>query len=80
MAFLKCIETDEGINDNTCKQYAYLALGETDKAIAYHRQAIDNGYRNIRHMEKDDDMDNIRDMKEFQELLKSIRKMKNLWK
>lgn len=105
-AFLKCIETDEGINDNTCKQYAYLALGETDKAIAvndsilkvspepgsyydaaclysrmgkrkeaitYLRQAVENGFRNIRHIEKDDDMDNIRDMKEFKELLKSIR-------
>lgn len=32
-SFKKCIELDKGINEETCKQYAYLALGDTVKAI-----------------------------------------------
>lgn len=33
VAFKKCIELDNGISEGTCKQYAYLALGDTEKAI-----------------------------------------------
>lgn len=32
--FYKCIEVDNGISNETCKQYAYLGLGDFEKAIA----------------------------------------------
>lgn len=33
-AFLKCIELDKGIEQGTCRQYAYAGLGQYDKAMA----------------------------------------------
>lgn len=103
IALKKCIEVDEGINENTCKQYAYLALGETDKAIEitdkilsvadtpgayydaacvysrigqkeksvfYLKQAFEKGFKRIKHVLNDNDLDNIRNSSEFKKLLK----------
>ncbi len=102
-----CIEKDKGISEGTCKQYAYLALGDTlraievvdsiisvvkepgayydaaciysrmgrkDKAISYLKTAFEMGYRSTRHMEADDDMDNIREMEEFKQLIEKYGK------
>ena len=103
IAFKKCIEIDEEINENTCKQYAYLALGETDKAIEitdkilsvantpgayydaacvysrigqkeksvfYLKQAFEKGFKRIKHVLNDNDLNNIRNSSEFKKLLK----------
>lgn len=102
-AFRSCIIYDKGIGDATCKQYAYLALGDTLTAIAVndsilaeykdpgsyydaaclysrmgrHQEAIDylktafeRGFKRLKHIEMDDDMDNIRDLPEFKALIK----------
>lgn len=104
IAFRKCIEIDEGIDENTCKQYAYLALGDTIKAIeitdsilkmandpgvyydaaciysrmgnkeeavTYLKQAFEKGFKRIKHILNDNDLDNIRNSSSFKKLLKS---------
>ena len=38
----KCIILDKGINDSNCKQFAYLALGEKEKAIAVNDSILEN--------------------------------------
>lgn len=39
-AFLNCIELDKGIEQSTCRQYAYVGLGDFDKAIAINDSII----------------------------------------
>ena len=101
-AFRKCIETDAGINEGTCKQYAYWGVGQTEKAIAvcdsilekyddpgsyydaaclYSRMnreeeairhlaiAFEKGFNRIKHMENDNDLDNIRNTSGYKNLL-----------
>ena len=109
-AFRKCIILDNGINNNTCKQYAYLGLGDIAKAIsvndsiiatfdnagAYYDAAclysrlnkkqeaisflsksFEKGFKRIRHAEKDDDLDNIRNTNEYQELIRKYSEIIN---
>lgn len=40
LAFRKCIEIDKGIEQSTCRQYAYAGLGQFDKAIALNDSII----------------------------------------
>lgn len=91
----------------SCAQYAYFALGEKDKAIAFNQRIIDSfpddpssyydaaclysrmgengqaidylrtslekGYRRIAHIERDDDLDVLRDTKEYQDLISEYK-------
>lgn len=74
----KAIETMDKIislNPNNAGNYydaacIYSRLGEKDKAIAYLRTAFEKGYTKFHHIEKDDDMDPLREMPEFKQLLK----------
>lgn len=107
-AFQMCIEYDGEVNDETCKQYAYLALGDEEQAIAicdsildqypnggcyydaaclysrmgrkeeavsYLQKAFEKGFKRIKHVEADDDLDNIRKMPSY---IKLIRKWKQI--
>lgn len=47
----------------------YSLLGETDQALSYLQQAFENGYRDVVHMGYDTDMDNIRQLPCYKELL-----------
>eukprot|EP01119_Soliformovum_irregulare_P006840 TRINITY_DN19258_c0_g1_i1.p1 TRINITY_DN19258_c0_g1~~TRINITY_DN19258_c0_g1_i1.p1 ORF type:complete len:357 (-),score=109.04 TRINITY_DN19258_c0_g1_i1:134-1204(-) len=47
---------------------AEALLGSSQDAIAHLRSAIDNGYENFAHMEKDSDLDSLRNLAEFQAL------------
>lgn len=74
----KAIETMDKIislNTNNAGNYydaacVYSRLGENDKAIAYLRTAFEKGYTRLHHLETDDDMDPLREMPEFKQLLK----------
>lgn len=107
-AFRNCIQYDQGIEEETCKQYAYLALGETeqaiavndsilneypnagcyydaaclysrmgrkDEAISYLQQALEKGFKGIKHIESDDDLDNIRKMPAYVKLIRKYKKL-----
>ena len=109
-AFQMCIEYDGEVNDETCKQYAYLALGDEEQAIAicdsildqypnggcyydaaclysrmgrkekavsYLQKAFEKGYKRIKHVEADDDLDNIRKMPSYIKLIRKWKKLLN---
>ena len=111
-AFRNCIQYDQGIEEGTCKQYAYLALGETeqaiavndsilneypnagcyydaaclysrmgrkDEAISYLQQALEKGFKGIKHIESDDDLDNIRKMPAYVKLIRKYKKLYSYW-
>lgn len=47
----------------------YARMGYKVKAIEYLRMAFENGYHSVAHVERDPDMDSIRDMEEFKALI-----------
>lgn len=47
----------------------YARLGKKSEAFRYLRDAIEKGYRHISHIESDYDLDCLRDMPEYQELV-----------
>ena len=55
-------------------------MGELQRSIEYLKVSFEKGYHEINHLEKDDDLDGIRDMNEYKELVgkyKQILKEKN---
>ena len=54
----------------------YSLMGEKEKAIDYLRQAFEKGYREFTHIERDKDMDNIRDEEEYKKL---VAQYKEIW-
>lgn len=55
----------------------YSLMGDKEQAINYIRLALEHGYNRFTHIEKDDDMDNIRNEKEFKQLIETYRKNQN---
>lgn len=47
----------------------YARMGETEIALGYLRQAFERGYRRFAHIENDDDLEIVRTMPEYQELI-----------
>ena len=75
-----------GIGRNLLAQKYYDAaclmsrMGEYQRSIEYLKVSFEKGYHEINHLEKDDDLDGIRDMNEYKELVgkyKQILKEKN---
>jgi tetratricopeptide (TPR) repeat protein len=70
------------LNDNpTAVKYynaacVYSLLDRKQEAMDYLKTAMDKGYRNIHGIEHDDDLDNIRQMPEYSELMAKYRKAK----
>lgn len=52
-------------------------MGELEKAVEFLRVAFEKGYRRFAHMEMDDDLNTIRQMPEFKEL---VEQYKNIFK
>lgn len=50
----------------------YARIGQPDDALKYLSDAIANGYNNISHIESDYDMDSLRNMPEYHQLIDSI--------
>lgn len=69
---LKADSTEAGnFYDAAC---LYSRMGEKDKAIAYLRKAFEKGFRSFNHMENDDDLDPIRLLPEYINLVDEYRK------
>lgn len=107
--YRKVIELDTVPNDNSCAQYAFLFLGErqkaidfmnrymensegrtggnydaaclyslmgdTEKALTYLEQALERGYRRFAHMEVDRDLENIRNLPQYRELIDKYKRI-----
>lgn len=66
--------SDGNLYDAAC---LYSRMGEKSKAIEYLRQALEKGFRRFTHLERDDDMDNIRNEEEYKNL---IAQYKEIWR
>ena len=68
-------------DDNTGNLYdaacLYSRMGEVNTAINYLRKAFEKGYRRFTHLDRDDDMDNIRNEEEYKRL---VSQYKEIWK
>lgn len=51
----------------------YSRMGETDKALEAFKIALENGYSRFSHMDNDDDLDGIRNLPLFKELMLEYR-------
>lgn len=63
---------EPGYNPALCYNIAcyYASLGHTIKGMAWLREAIENGYENWELIQKDPDLDTLRDLPEFKRLRK----------
>lgn len=52
----------------------YSLLGESQKSIEWLKKAIDNGYHDFNHARKDYDLDNIRDISDFNSIIDEAEK------
>lgn len=52
----------------------YSLMDNKERAITYLRLAFEHGYNRFTHIEKDHDLDNIRNEKEFKQLVETYRK------
>lgn len=61
------------VNDSIGKAYdaacLYAQMEEKETAIKYLSMALGGGFRRFAHIERDDDLDNIREMEEFKALI-----------
>jgi len=48
-------------------------LGNPESALHFLREAINTGYRNLKHIQGDDDLKSLRDLDEFKEIISSIK-------
>ncbi len=79
----KAVETMQSIlkNDTTDRNGAlynaacvYARIGDKAEAMRYLKIAIDKGYNDFSHIELDYDMDSLRDLPDFQELIAKHKK------
>lgn len=74
----KAIDFMNKIIDNTNGSYydaacLYSIMGEKDKAIDYLRMAFSHGYRKFAHIAIDADLDNIRNLSEFKDMINEYK-------
>ncbi len=76
MAAMKVIidrdTTDAGsYYDAAC---VYCRMGKTDEALTFLRKSMEYGYKRFAHIERDSDLDPIRNTKQFKELIEKYKK------
>ena len=54
----------------------YSRMNKKQEAIKYFKESLELGYRNFVHIEEDSDIDAIRDMQEFKDLIAKYKKTK----
>ena len=52
----------------------YSVIGEKEQAIDYLRQAFEKGFRRFAHIERDNDLNNIRKLPAFKKLLDKYKR------
>ena len=69
-AILKADESKGKLYDASC---IYSLMGEKEKAIEYLEKSLKKGWRAFEHMEHDTDLDNIRDMQQYKDLVERYK-------
>ena len=69
-AILKADESKGKLYDASC---IYSLMGEKEKAIEYLEKSLKKGWRAFEHMEHDTDLDNIRDMQQYKDLVEQYK-------
>lgn len=69
-AVLKADESKGNLYDACC---IHSLLGEKEKALEYLEKALEKGWRSFEHMEHDTDLDNIRDMQQYKDLVEKYK-------
>ena len=64
-------EPDDGNYYNAACLYS--RMGEVEKALEFLRTALEKGYHDFAHMEMDDDLDNVRQLPAFMELIRQYK-------
>ncbi len=67
-------DNDEHYYDAAC---LYSLINEQDKALDYFKQALENGERQFYHFERDHDLDNIRNLPKYKELIDEYKAKMN---
>ena len=57
----------------------YALLGRRDQALRHLREATEAGFANVKHLEEDSDLDSIRTMPGFLDLLRKLKAFEGLW-
>lgn len=74
---LQLLDTAMKYNDNMHGFYEaaciYSLMNDKEKAISYFRKAMETGCRQFEHISRDGDLDNIRNMEEFKNLVSLYR-------
>lgn len=70
---IRLLDTALKYNDNQHGYYeaacVYSLMNEKEKALSYFKKALEGGCRQFEHISRDRDLDNIRDMEEFKNLV-----------
>ncbi|MGD8628739.1 MAG: hypothetical protein PVH52_06625, partial [bacterium] len=66
-------------NTNYNLACGYALLGHRDRALKHLREAIKAGFTNVGHLETDPDLDGIRTMPGFIDILQKLRAFGGLW-
>jgi tetratricopeptide (TPR) repeat protein len=53
---------------------AYSLMNDVDNAVKHLALSIENGYKDLSHMEKDEDLDNIRSDQRYKELKDKLQR------
>lgn len=77
IAFMdKMIESDiENAGNYYDKACLYTLMGRKEEALEALKVSFEKGYRRFNHINKDDDLDGIRDMPEFQRLIEEYKQI-----
>ena len=76
----KAIETlDKALKKDAKSNYydaacLYSIMGDKQKSISYLRKALESGYRNLNHIKRDRDLNNIRSTAEYKVLMEEYEK------
>ena len=69
----RALEADDGDGTYYNAACIYSIMGETDKAIENLKTAFEKGHRSLIHIEKDKDLDNVRNLPAFKALIEEYR-------
>lgn len=76
MQFILANDTTDRMDNLYNMACIYARVGEKENAIKYLKKAIEKGYKNFYHIEADYDMDPLKDLPEFKELMNLLKSEK----
>lgn len=72
----KVLENDPSNGNYYDAACLYARMGRPDEAVRYLKTSLEMGYRNLVHLEADEDLDTLRDRQDYKDLLAKYKKEK----